>query len=143
MDALDTQIIELLKQNGRMTSSDISKCIHLSVPSVSDRIRKLEEKGVIEQFTLKLNRNVMGQAQMAYVSVMLDRTENVDHFRATVVQSIHVLECHHLAGEYDYMLKVAVPDISALEQFISVSLKGIPGVSKTNTVIILSTLKEE
>jgi Lrp/AsnC family leucine-responsive transcriptional regulator len=126
-----------------MTSSDISKCIHLSVPSVAERIRKLEDKGIIERFTLKLNRNAIGQALMAYVSVMLERTENIDSFRATIIQSRYVLECHHLAGEYDYMLKVAVPDISTLEQFISVSLKNIQGVSKTNTVIILSTLKEE
>lgn len=143
MDSIDQMIIQLLKRNSRMTSSEISKRVHLSVPAVSERIRKLEEREVIERFTLKLNREQMGLTLLAFVLVSLDQTEHIAGFRNTIVQSDQVLECHHLAGEYDYLLKVAVNGTKGLEDFISNTLKKISGVSKTSTVISLSTLKEE
>ncbi|MNI29341.1 Leucine-responsive regulatory protein [compost metagenome] len=143
MDKLDEQIVELLKWNSRMTSSEISKIVHLSIPAVSERIRKLEEKGIIEKFTLKLGREATGNGLLAFVFVTLERPDCIPEFTEKIRQSKEVLECHHLAGDDDYLLKVAVLDIKALEQFISSNLKQIPGTAKTKTVIALSTLKEE
>lgn len=143
MDSIDTKIIQLLKQNGRMTSSDMSKHTHLSIPAVAERVRKLEDRGVIERFTVKLNREEMGQSLLAFIFVILERTEDISVFREQIIQVPEVLECHHLAGEYDYLLKVAVEGTKGLEVFISNSLKAIKGVAKTNTIIALSTLKEE
>lgn len=143
MDAIDRKIIEMLKQNGRMTSSEISKYTHLSVPAVAERIRKLEERGIIERFTVKLNREEIGQSLLAFIFVVLERTEDISPFREKMIQIQEVLECHHLAGEYDYLLKVAVPGTKGLEAFISNQLKGIKGVARTNTIIALSTVKEE
>ncbi|MEF2967242.1 Lrp/AsnC family transcriptional regulator [Paenibacillus sp. M1] len=142
MDAIDLKIIELLKRNGRMTSSDIGKDIHLSVPSVTERIRKLEEKGVIEKFTVRLNREAAGQRLLAFISVILERPEHIAGFKKQVLRESSVLECHHLAGDYDYLVKIGVPDMPALEQFIS-DIKQWPGVVKTKTTIVLSTVKEE
>ncbi|NBI29668.1 Lrp/AsnC family transcriptional regulator [Chengkuizengella marina] len=143
MDAIDKQIIQLLKHQGRMTNSEISKQTHLSIPAISERIKKLESKGIIDRFTVKINRESVGQTLLAFVNVIIDTTENITCFRQTIVQSDHVLECHHLAGEYDYLLKVAVEGTKGLEDFISNTLKGIKGVQKTSTTIVLSTLKEE
>ncbi|MGC5324522.1 Lrp/AsnC family transcriptional regulator [Brevibacillus sp. SYSU BS000544] len=143
MDLVDTKIIQLLKQNGRMTSSEMSKHTHLSIPAVAERVRKLEDRGVIERFTVKLNREEMGQTMLAFIFVILERTEDISVFRDKIIQVPEVLECHHLAGEYDYLLKVAVEGTKGLEAFISNSLKAIKGVAKTNTIIALSTLKEE
>ncbi|MDP5272920.1 Lrp/AsnC family transcriptional regulator [Chengkuizengella axinellae] len=143
MDIIDKQIIKLLKENCRMTNSEISKQTHLSIPAISERIKKLEGKGIIERFTVKLNRDKMGQSLVAFISVTLERTEYIPAFRKIIVQSEHVLECHHLAGEYDYLLKVAVQGTRGLEDFISNVLKGTEGVQKTSTTIALSTLKEE
>lgn len=67
MDDIDLQILELLKRNSRMTSSDISKLIHLSIPSIAERIRKLERNGVIAQFTVKLDRKAMGKNCVVYI----------------------------------------------------------------------------
>ncbi|MMZ62523.1 Leucine-responsive regulatory protein [compost metagenome] len=73
----------------------------------------------------------------------LERPDCIPEFTRQIIASKEVLECHHLAGDDDYLLKVAVLDIKALEQFISNYLKQIPGIAKTKTVIALSTLKEE
>ncbi|MEK3771942.1 Lrp/AsnC family transcriptional regulator [Paenibacillus sp. FSL R5-0887] len=143
MDDIDLQILELLKSNGRMTSSEISKIVHLSVPSITERIRKLENNGVIDQFTVKLNRKAIGQTLLVYIFVQLHGSVETQHFRTTIIQSPLVLECHHISGEYDYLLKVGLPDLSELEGFITHTLKANHDIVRSNTVFILSTLKEE
>ncbi len=143
MDEIDEKIIHLLKQNSRMTSSEISKHAHLSIPAVAERIRKLEERGVIERFTVKLNREELGLTLVAFVFVVLDKTEHISGFKEAIARSEHVLECHHVAGEYDYLLKVAVAGTKGLEALITNTVKGIAGVVKTSTIVTLSTWKEE
>ncbi|QRG66350.1 Lrp/AsnC family transcriptional regulator [Brevibacillus choshinensis] len=143
MDRIDEEILRLLKENGRMTSSEIGKQVHLSVPAVSERIRKLEDTGVIDRFTIRLNRDKRGLHLIAFIMVQLERPEHVEGFRETILQTDSVLECHHMAGSYDYMLKVALPGTRELEQLISHTIKQVAGVAKTNTMIVLSSMKEE
>lgn len=143
MDEIDLQILKMLKSNSRITSSEISKVIHLSIPSIAERIRKLEKNGIIEQFTVKLNRRAMGQNCMVYILLQLHGSVETQLFRQTIVESQYVLECHHTSGEYDYLLKVALPDISELEGFITDTLKSNYNIIRSNTVFILSSLKEE
>ena len=114
MDNIDTAILDCLKENGRVTASEISKKVKLSIPAVAERIRKLEQNSIIQKYTIKLDRRLPD-----------------------------VLECHHLAGAYDYLLKVSVRDTDALESFLTNKLKKITGVSSSNTFITLATLKEE
>lgn len=143
MDDIDEQIIDLLKKDGRMTHSDIGKSVHLSLPAVAERIRKMEAGGLIERFTLKLNREKMNLGLLAYIFVALERPEHIAAFRAAMQEDPTVLECHHLAGEFDYILKTATADTRELEALLSERIKRIPGVAKTTTMIALSTVKEE
>ncbi|WP_322907015.1 Lrp/AsnC family transcriptional regulator [Paenibacillus campi] len=143
MDELDRRIVELLRRNGRMSSSDIGKEIHLSVPAVTERIRKLEQQGVIEQFTVRLNPKALGRYCTVFILVNVQGYEETEQFRRAIIQSEYVLECNHIAGEYDYLLKVALPDIEALEHFISRTLKATYGVIRTNTIFSLSQLKAD
>lgn len=142
MDDIDIKIIELLKKNSRLSGSDISKEVHLSVPVVTERIRKLEEGNVIEQFTVKLNREKFGLNLAAFIFVTLKDPKYIDNFKKTVMKFDSVLECHHIAGEYDYLLKVVVENTKALERFVSYILKKTEGVSRTNTIITMSSIKE-
>ncbi|MEI4770041.1 Lrp/AsnC family transcriptional regulator [Psychrobacillus sp. FJAT-51614] len=142
MDIIDVKILDALKQNGRSTASEISKQVNLSVPAVSERIRKLDEANIIEQYTVKVNREEMGYKLLAVIFVNIDHAANIQHFRDAIIQFPEVIECHHMAGEYDYMLKVLIEDTSRLEFFLSEQLKTIQGVQKSNTLIVLSTLKE-
>lgn len=142
MDQIDINILEVLKQNGRATASEVSKKVNLSIPAVSERIRKLEESQMIEQYTIKVNRKKMGYSLLAMVFVNIDETTHIDNFRKVIIQYEEVIECHHMAGEYDYMLKVLLKDTEELEEFLSKRLKAIKGVQRSNSFIILSTLKE-
>lgn len=142
MDETDRKIIGLLKNHARMTSSEISKRVQLSIPAVSERIRKLEETGIINKYTLMLNRSKMNLELMAFIFVNVE-TPHITTFREKMIQCSEVLECHHMAGEYDYLLKVVVRNTTELEKFITDTIKKDVLVSKTNTQIVLSTLKEE
>lgn len=143
MDELDIKILNYLNLNSRATASEISKIINLSVPAVSERIRKMELSGSIEKFTIKINREKQGYHLLAFIMVVIDKTENILPFRETVCGCKNVLECHHLAGPADYMLKVLVRNTAELEDFLMNKLKKIEGVVSSNTFISLSTLKEE
>jgi len=143
MDQIDKKILEFLQEHSRATSSEISKRVDLSLPAVSDRIRKLEENGIIERYTVRINRAACGFYLTALVFVSLGDTGHIEDFRKAVVDFPQVIECHHLAGDYDYLLKVLVTGTDELERFLSRQLKSIAGVTKTNTQIVLSTLKEE
>lgn len=143
MDNIDKAILNELTQNARMPASDISKKVALSVPAVAERIRKLEQNNIIEKYTIKVNRQKVGLKLLAFIMVNIDHTENIQHFRDIIIQSTCVLECHHVAGSHDYLLKIVLEDTLSLESFLSKTLKNIKGVISSNTIISLTTLKEE
>ena len=143
MDQIDSRILDALKENGRATASEISKKVSLSIPAVAERIRKLEQSGIIQQYTVRLDQKAQGYSLMAFILVNLDCSEHTDQFRAQIVRERNVLECHHIAGPNDYLLKVLVADTDELEHFISHVLKKMKGVVSSNTFIRMSTLKEE
>lgn len=142
MDKIDKAILSLLNRNGRATASEISREVHLSIPAVAERIRKMDESNVIENYTVRINREKAGWNIMAFIHVSVDDTENIANFREEISRYPCVLECHHVAGTYDYLLKVLTENMAALDYFLSNSLKTIQGVSSSNTTIVLSTLKE-
>lgn len=142
MDQTDMRILNEMKLNGRSTASEISKKVNLSIPAVSERIRKLEDLNIIEHYTVKISREKMGYKLLTMVFVNLEQKANTENFRKTIIEFNEVIECHHIAGEYDYMLKLLLKDTYELEVFLSKKLKSIPGVQKSNSLIILSTLKE-
>ena len=142
VDEIDLGIINILKQNSRKSSSDISKKVNLSPPATLERIRKLEDSGIIEQFTIKVNRNKFNYNILAFIFVSIDNTEAVAQFNSLVTNYPTVLECHQVAGEYDYLLKVVAKDTKELEGFILNSKKKIIGVTRTNTIFTFSSIKE-
>ncbi|MGE5453591.1 MAG: Lrp/AsnC family transcriptional regulator [Methylocystaceae bacterium] len=141
MDALDEQIINILKGNGRMPASEIGKLINLSIPAVTERMRKLERSGVITGYTVCLDHAKLGYNLQAFILVTVEGTTQTSDFRQQVLNQLQVLECHHITGEYDYLLKVLVENTLALETFITSTLKTIKGVIRSNTIVVLSTPK--
>ena len=143
MDKLDYEILDALKENARASASEISRRVSLSVPAVTERIRKLEQAGVIEKYTVKVGRKATGYHLMAFVFVTIATVARNTFFQEKIVLEPCVLECHAIAGPNDYLLKVLVRDTDELEHFLSHTLKKIDGVVAINTIIRLSTLKEE
>ena len=128
MDDIDGKILAILKENARETVSEISQRVALSVPAVAERIRKLEQGGIIEKYTVRIGRKKTGYHLMAFIFVNIDVTDNIEGFRQKIIREENVLECHHIAGPNDYLLKVLVKDTDELEEFISRKLKKIKGV---------------
>jgi Lrp/AsnC family leucine-responsive transcriptional regulator len=141
MDDTDRAILRALTANGRATASEIGREGNLSVPATAARIRKLEEAGVLLKYTVRLNREKTGRNLLAFLLIGV-RSDCIDAFRSSVVLFPNVLECHHIAGEYDYLIKAAARDTAELEEFLS-ALKKMEGILRSNTIITLATLKEE
>lgn len=142
LDEIDSKVIQHLMEQGRMTWSELAGILELSAPATADRVRRLEERKVIKGYTAVINAEAVGYNLTAFITVTLDRAENRAAFLQQVETLPEIQECHHVAGEDDYWLKVRCRDTKHLEQLISEDLKGLPGISKTRTTIVLSTVKE-
>ncbi|NJL44725.1 MAG: Lrp/AsnC family transcriptional regulator [Leptolyngbyaceae cyanobacterium SM2_3_12] len=142
LDNLDIQILSALLQRGRITWSELAQQLSLSAPATADRVKRLEERGVIEGYSARLNAEALGLELTAFIAVSLDHPRHRNGFLAQVSDSTEVLECHHVTGDDDYLLKVRCRNTKALEGLISNRLKSIPGLVKTRTLIVLSTVKE-
>lgn len=143
MDKIDLTILDILKKDSRQPMSLISERVGLTKPAVIERVRKLKTSGVIQQYTIKVDRARCGQSILAFISVKIDRTGNTSNFKNTITKFPSVLECHKVAGEYDYLLKVVTTDLPHLNQFLSQNLKQVRGVGEIKTMITLENLKEE
>lgn len=143
MDHIDEKILVILKKNGKASATEISKIVGLSIPAVSERIRKMEHNGIIEGYGAKISRRKTGYNVTAFIMVNLERSGEDDEFRQNVVGFQEVLECHHVVGAFDYLLKVLVKTPDDLEHFLMDKLNEIPTVACSQTFMCLSTLKEE
>jgi Lrp/AsnC family leucine-responsive transcriptional regulator len=142
MDAVDRRIVSELMASGRMTFSDLAGALGLSGPAVAERVRKLEERGVIKGYAALVDAERVGCGVAAFIAVTLDRPSHRRAFDRFVEESEEVQECHHVAGDGDYLLKVRCAAIRDLEEFVSRRLKALPGIARTRTTIVLSSLKE-
>ncbi len=140
MDNLDVKIIKLLQRNARVTASEIASEINLSVPAVSERLKKLEALGVIMQYTAIVDPEHFNKALMAIVFITLERPRFSDIFAEFVMEQNDILECHYLAGDYDYALKVVTENTATLQELLD-RIKSVRGVQDTRTIVILSTAK--
>lgn len=142
MDKFDNKILRLLIQNARITGADIARKISLSLPAVTERLRKLDRTGIIDSYTIKVNREQLSLRLLAFISVWIDHTKNIA-VKDQIIAMDEVLECHHVAGDYDLLLKVLVHDTAALENLLVSKLKTIKGITRTSTTIILRSYKED
>lgn len=141
IDEIDTKILELLQRRGRMQRSDVAEEVDLSISAVSERMRKLEARGVIEDYTAVVDAKRLRLDITAFIRVSVDGSEHYSNFVDEVKDMDHVLEVHSITGDGSHLMKVRTADTTALERFLS-DIQALPGVSKTTTSIVLSTFKE-
>lgn len=139
MDPIDITLMACLAHNGRATFSELAEKVGLSGPSTAERVRRLEERGSIRGYTALVDPAVLGLDLTAFVAVTLDQPGARDAFLGGLEGLSAVLECHHVAGDDDYLLKVRTAGTRGLEAFVSEQLKALPGVSRTRTVVVLSS----
>jgi Lrp/AsnC family leucine-responsive transcriptional regulator len=140
-DSTDSKILNILQENGRRKRNAIAEEVGLSLPSLSERMKKLEEHGIIEGYYTKLNKKHFRFDLMAFIFVFMDSSKNYDKLAANVKKTHEVLECHSILGEGSHLLKVVVKDTAALEKLLS-TIQSWPGVNHTTTSFVLSSIKE-
>ena len=141
IDDIDVRILELLQASGRMKRSRIAEDVGLSVPTVSDRMRKLEERGVLIGFSAKLSPKRLHFDITAFVRVRIDGSENYAAFVDAVTKMAEVQELHSVTGDGSHILKIRTKNTTTLEALLS-RLQALPGVHGTTTSIVLSSQKE-
>jgi len=142
MKSLDVKALKLLMRNGRATWAELGQLLGLSAPSAADRVRKLEQRGVIRGYAALVDPASVGHPLTAYVSVSLASHRNRAKFLRAISKMDQVAECHHVAGDDDYLLKVRCRGTQDLDHLLATQLKDKLGVARTRTTIVLSTAKE-
>jgi Lrp/AsnC family leucine-responsive transcriptional regulator len=133
----------LLQRDGRRTNLDIAQSVGLSAPSVSERIKKLVGSGYIKRYVALLDPQRVDKGTTAFISVMLSQPRYAKGFTEAIEKLADVLECHHITGEYSYLLKVRTKNTDSLGDLISNQIRSIEGVTGTRTYVVLGTVKEE
>lgn len=131
-----------LQMAGRESWAALGETLGMTGPAAAERVRRLEERGVIRGYAAVLDPGAVGAGLAAFVAVTLERPRDRAKFLALVASLPEVQECHHVAGDDDYLLKVRCRDTSDLERVLTDELKGLTGVARTRTTVVLRTVKE-
>lgn len=141
MDEKDKLILSLLQKNGRMTASEMAGKVDLSVPAVTERIRKLTEGSVLKEFRAVVDAKKVGYDVTAYILLDMSSSDSYGNMVDHAQDNDEVLECHSITGEGSHILKVRTHDTSSLESLLR-DIQSWPGVIRTHTMIVMSTFKE-
>ena len=142
MDQTDIQIIALLQEDGRTSLAKIGAAVGLSTSAVNDRLKGLRARRVLSGTTVIVDPAKVGLEVLAFISVLIDWSAHNEAFSRAVRDMPEVLECHHVTGDWSYLLKVRTRDNDALEDLISNRIKALPGVTRSETVFAVGTDKE-
>ncbi len=141
LDDLDSQILNTLQLKGRTKRNELAEMVGLSVPSISERLKKLEENNIIEGYFTRVNRHAFGLDILAFIYVIMESSKHYKDLIKKVEKHRQILECHSVLGEGSHLLKVLVRNTEALEKLLG-EIQSWPGVISTKTTYVLSTSKE-
>jgi Lrp/AsnC family leucine-responsive transcriptional regulator len=141
LDDIDVTILEILQKEGRTRRNELAELVGLSLPAASERLRKLEEAGIITGYYAKLNHKLLGKDITAFVVVTIDSSKHFATFTEHINATDDILECHGITGEGTHILKVRADNTENLEKLLA-KVQSWHGVMKTSTSMVLSTSKE-
>ena len=143
LDRTDRRILALLQRDGRISNVKLAEAVHLSPTATLERVRRLTEQGYILGYRARLNPHKLGAGMLVFVEIILDRTtENIlEQFRAAVRDQPEIMECHLVAGGFDYLLKLRVADMEDYRRVAGRVLWRLPGVRETRTYAVMEEVK--
>ncbi|MFN2563677.1 MAG: Lrp/AsnC family transcriptional regulator [Gemmatimonadaceae bacterium] len=142
MDSMDLKAVARLQTAGRESWTRLAETLGVTGPAAAERVRRLEERGVIRGYAALIDPEAIGVRLTAFVAVTLEHPKHRRAFLKRVEALAEVQECHHVAGDDDYLLKIRCSGTGHLDHVLSEELKGVPGVLRTRTTIVLGTVKE-
>ena len=142
-DAIDQKLLELLQNDSKQTNKELSNKLNLSVTAVFERIKKLENNGVINKYVALVKKEKVEKSFVAFCHIKLSQhiQAYVVQFEKEVTSLSEVLECHHISGDYDYLLKVMVKDMEAFREFMVEKLTNINHIGSTHSMFVISEVK--
>lgn len=145
MDDINKKIIKILKTNGKTTLQNISEKINLSVAPIARRINQLEKNNIIKNYSINIDETSLGYKFPAFIFISLEKqqSKNFDKFEKKILNFPEVVECWLMTGSKDYLIRIAVKDVSEFEDFLTKKLTVIDGVSSVETSIPLRRVKSE
>ncbi|MCP4140572.1 MAG: Lrp/AsnC family transcriptional regulator [Chloroflexi bacterium] len=143
LDELDKNILQVLQKDARISNTELARRVSLSPPATHARVRRLEKDGLIQNYATVVNRKKAGYDLLCFVSISLQLhdTQQVESFIKIITEMPEVLECHHVTGEYDYLLKVVTRNTESLEDFLMNRLTPVSGVARIHTSLVLREAK--
>lgn len=144
LDKLDRHILELLQQNGRMSMTELADTVGLTVTPCIERVRRLERDGVITGYHARVNPSALDAGLLVFVeiSVSSKSERTFEEFRREVLCVPQVLECHLVSGDFDYMVKARIKEISQYRNLLGDILLRLPGVTQTKSCVVMEEVKE-
>ncbi len=145
IDKIDRRILQVLQTDGRIASVELAERVGLSPTSTGERLKRLQKDGYIIGFGARLDPHLLDLPLLVFVEVSLDKTtpDIFDKFAAAVRRAPEVLECHMVAGGFDYLVKTRVADIAAYRKFLGNVLLALPGVKETRTYAVMEEVKTD
>lgn len=140
IDLIDQKLLEVLQEDATVSISEISKRINLSISAVSERVKKLEQSGVITRYTTILDPEMMGRGLASVIMVSVDNPAGAKDFAKLIAEDADILSCVRISGNYDYLIKAATKDQAGLEACLN-RLKAVRGVTRVSSCLVLSELK--
>ena len=141
LDDIDLRLLEMLQEHGRTSQHDLAVAVGLSSPAVGERLRKLEERGILVRYTAVLDPKLLGRDVTAFIFTGIAGSRFYGEFRQRVRDHPEILECHSITGQGSHVLKIRTESTSTLEALLA-EIQSWPGVQWTTTSIVLSTIKE-
>lgn len=145
LDRIDRKILKALQADGRIPTVDLAEKVGLSPTSTSDRVKRLQREGYIAGYGARLDPHRLGLGLLVFVEVSLDKTtpDVFEKFADAVKRAPEVLECHMVAGGFDYLVKTRVADMAAYRRFLGEILLALPGVKETRTYAVMEEVKSD
>lgn len=142
-DSTDRKLINLLQQDCKQTNKELSNKLNLSVTAVYERIKKLEREGFVSNYVALIDKHKVEKAFVSFCSIKLlqHSKDHVVQFEREVSKLDEVLECYHISGDYDYLLKVLVSDMEAFREFMVKKLTTISHIGSTHSAFMISEVK--
>ena len=144
LDSIDRAILEVLQQQGRISNQELAQRVHLSASACLRRVKALEDAGVIAGYVALLNPRAVGQPGTSFTIINLDSTQpqRLQAFEAAVRDQPEILDCFYVAGSNDYLVRFAYRDAEDLERFHAEVIPRLPGVVRSNSMLVLRTVKK-
>jgi Lrp/AsnC family leucine-responsive transcriptional regulator len=143
MDSIDKKLLHLIQTDAKKTTKELALKLNLSVTAVYERIKKLEREGIIEKYVALINRSKVekGFVVFCHLKLIQHTREFITTFENEITQLLEVIECHHVSGDYDYILKIIVKDMEAYREFLVNKLTILQHIGSTHSTFMISEVK--